>query len=106
MYHAYQTQNDLMWPLRTLAKASVPMLTDTTLGLSGTTTQRRLAAACEVLSLAEVTHKRPPWGIPSVKVHGTEIPVVEEAAHVTPFACCAFARTCRPCPKRSPNRAC
>ncbi len=86
MYHAYQTQNDLMWPLRTLAKASVPLLMDTTLGLSGTPTRRQLAAACEVLTLAEVTHKRPPWGIPSVMVHGTEIPVVEEAAHVTPFA--------------------
>ncbi len=86
MYHAYQTQNDLMWPLRTLAKASVPMLTDLTLGLSGSTTQRQLAAACEVLTLAEVTHKRPPWGIPSVTVHGEEVPVIEEAAHVTPFA--------------------
>ena len=28
MYQAYQAQSDLMWPLRTLAKLSVPMLQD------------------------------------------------------------------------------
>ncbi len=86
MYQAYQTQTDLMWPVRTLARAAVPMLNDATLGLSGHAAQRRLAAACEVLNLAEVTHKRPPWGIDSVLVNGELVPVVEEAAQVTPFA--------------------
>ena len=86
MYHAYQTQNDLMWPLRTLAKTAVPMLTDPTLGLSGHATQRQLAAACEVLTLSEVTHQRPPWGMHSVVVHGEHVPVVEEVVHATPFA--------------------
>ena len=86
MYQAYQAQNDLMWPLRTLAKASVPMLTDATLGLSGHASQRKLAAACEVLALSEVTHKRPAWGIASVMVHGEGVPIVEEVAHTTPFA--------------------
>jgi polyhydroxyalkanoate depolymerase len=86
MYHAYQTQNDLMWPLRTLARNAVPMLTDSTLGLSGNAAQRKLAAACEVLTLSEVTHKRPPWGIPSVTVHGEEFSITEEVVHVTPFA--------------------
>ena len=86
MYQAYQAQNDLMWPLRTLAKASVPMLTDATLGLSGHASQRKLAAACEVLALSEVTHKRPAWGIASVTAHGESVPIVEEVAHTTPFA--------------------
>ena len=85
MYHAYQTQTDLMWPLRALTKAAVPMLTDSTLGLSGHASQRQLAAACEVLNLSEVTHRRPAWGIASVTVLGESVPVVEEKVRVTPF---------------------
>lgn len=99
MYHAYQTQNDLMWPLRMVANASVQMLMDPTLGLSRHDSQRRLAAACEVLALSEVTHKRPPWGIPSVTVHGESVPVVEEVVHVTPFATLLRFRKDLPAPQ-------
>lgn len=86
MYPAYQAQSDLMWPLRTLAKLSVPMLQDPTFGLAAQPSTRQLAAACRVLELAEVTHKRPPWRIDSVLVEGEAVPVVEEAALTTPFA--------------------
>jgi poly(3-hydroxybutyrate) depolymerase len=86
MYQAYQAHADLMWPLRTLAKTALPMLQDNTLGWAHLNPTRKLAAAFEVLKLGEVTHKRPPFGIESVSVKGEEIPVTEEAAHVTPFA--------------------
>jgi len=86
MYHAYQTHHDLMWPVRTFARSAVPMLNDSTLGLAGHPPHRRLAAACEVMNLAEVTHKRPPWGITSVLVNGDAVRVDEEVAHATPFA--------------------
>ena len=86
LYHAYQAQADLMWPLRMLMRAAVPMLTDSTFGLSGHPPQRQVAAACEVLRLAEVTHRRPDWGIASVSVHGADLPVVEEVVQRTPFA--------------------
>ncbi|CAN5795924.1 polyhydroxyalkanoate depolymerase [soil metagenome] len=86
MYQAYQAQADLMWPLRTMANLAMPMFQDPMFGLSSLPASRQAAAACQVLKLAEVTHKRPPWNILSVKVGDTELPVTEEAVHVTPFA--------------------
>ncbi len=86
MYQAYQAQADLMWPLRTMANLAMPMFQDPMFGLSSFPASRQAAAACQVLKLAEVTHKRPPWNILSVKVGDTEVPITEEAVHVTPFA--------------------
>jgi len=86
MYQAYQAQSDLMWPLRTLAKLSVPMLQDPGFGLPGQSSTRQMAAACKLLELAEVTHKRPPWRIDSVVDKGQAVPVTEEAVFSTPFA--------------------
>jgi len=86
MYQAYQAQADLLWPLRTLARASLPYLTDATFGFNALDVNRKLAAAYEVFGLAEVTHKRRPFSIDSVVVEGQAVPVVEQAIHVTPFA--------------------
>ena len=86
MYQAYQAQSDLMWPLRTMAKLSVPMLQDSTFGFSTQSSSRQMAAACKVLELAEVTHKRPAWRIDSVMTKGEAVPVVEEIVLATPFA--------------------
>jgi len=86
MYQAYQAHSDLMWPLRTLAKMSLPMLQDPAFGLAGQPALRQAAAACRVLELAEVTHKRPPWQINQVIVKGEAVPVVEEIVLTTPFA--------------------
>jgi poly(3-hydroxybutyrate) depolymerase len=63
---------------------SAPMLLDP--NLHGGPPLRRLAAACKVLELAEVTHRRPAWNIASVTIGDQEVAVVEEAVHVTPFA--------------------
>jgi poly(3-hydroxybutyrate) depolymerase len=86
MYPAYQAHSDLMWPMRTLAKWSVPMLQDTTFGLAAPPPSRQFAAACKVLELAEVTHRRPPWRIDSVVEKGETVPVTEEVVLTTPFA--------------------
>ena len=86
MYQAYQAQSDLMWPLRTMAKMSVPMLLDSTFGLASQPTMRQAAAACRVLELAEVTHRRPPWRLDQVMVKGEPEPVTEEVVMTTPFA--------------------
>ena len=86
IYQAYQTQADLMWPLRTLAKLSAPALQDPSFGLASHSPSRQMAAACKVLELAEVTHTRPAWKIASVSVGGKSTPVVEEVVHATPFA--------------------
>jgi poly(3-hydroxybutyrate) depolymerase len=87
MYQAYQAQSDLMWPLRTLAKMSAPLLQDSAFGPSAQApTTRQMAAACKVLELAEVTHQRPPWRIDSVVDKGQTVPITEEAVFTTPFA--------------------
>jgi len=85
MYEAYLAQGDALWPWRTLARASVPSLLDSTFGAPGRTA-RRLAASCRTLVLAEITHARPDWAIESVVVDGIEHPVVEEVTAQTPFA--------------------
>jgi len=84
MYHAYQTHSDLMWPVRTLNRLSLPFLEAR--GAEAPAVHRQAVAACKVLELAEVTHRRPAWQIESVVVGGEPVPVVEEAVLVTPFA--------------------
>ena len=77
------------------------MLKDSTFGLHELDLNRKLAAACEVFGLAEVTHKRRPFAIDSTAVEGTEVPVTEQAVHSTPFATLLrfFKPTDKPHPK-------
>jgi len=46
---------------------------------------RRVAAACELLSRAALSHERPAYGIETVMVENREVAVVETVAHATPF---------------------
>jgi poly(3-hydroxybutyrate) depolymerase len=86
MYQAYQAGTDFMWPLRTLARLSVPMLQDPSFAVASQPAGKQLAAACKLLQLAEVTHKRPPWNIANVTAGDRAVPIVEESVLVTPFA--------------------
>lgn len=87
MYHAYQTHSDLMWPLRTAARFAAPMLLDSSFAaFGGVGSPRQIAAACKLLELTEVTHRRPAWAIDSIVVDGETLAVDEEAVHSTPFA--------------------
>ena len=47
---------------------------------------RQASAMLEVFAGADLSYKRPPFGIPSVRVGNRDAEVTEEAAHVTPFA--------------------
>ena len=84
IYFAYQTQSDVMAPLRAaagLAAASfgqLPFVQDNLY-------TRSLRAACEMVSRAGLSHERPPFRIASVKVGERELAVTEEPALVTPF---------------------
>jgi poly(3-hydroxybutyrate) depolymerase len=84
LYDAYQTHADLLWPVRALARAATPALTDAR--LRATPAQRHLAASCALIRLAEVTHVRPAWGITQVEVGGRPVEVVEDELARTPFA--------------------
>jgi polyhydroxyalkanoate depolymerase len=86
IYHAYQTQADLMEPIRALARLTADALRPAGNGFAGNRLTTQWAAACELLSRATLTHRRPDFAIGSVQCGGREIEVTEEAALVTPFA--------------------
>ena len=86
IYQAYQAHVDLAAPSRALVKAVLPLLGDLRSEVRGWLPLRPAAAACEVLSLAEVTHRRPAFGIAAVTAAGGEVAVHERIAHRTPFA--------------------
>ncbi len=94
MYQAYQAHADLMWPLRSAVQAATPFLEHPMaagsgwagLDLSRLMPTRRLAAACKTFMLAEVTHRRRPFDIPTVRVGNDTVDVTEVVAHATPFA--------------------
>ena len=87
LYHSYQAHADFAWPLRQWSRTMAPLLDSPWLAaVPGQASRRRLSAACQVLNLAEVTHRRPDWGIDQVVVRGQGVAVLEEEAARTPFA--------------------
>jgi polyhydroxyalkanoate depolymerase len=83
LYAAYQTQSDMMAPIR--AWASMALAAGGPPLLGENSTLRNLTAAYELISRAGLTHTRPPFGITSVNVGNREVKVREEAAARTPF---------------------
>ncbi|MGE0559631.1 MAG: hypothetical protein AB7E73_13815, partial [Burkholderiales bacterium] len=81
IYSAYQTQELVLNPLRQAALLAAPRFH--TLGAWGLQPLRRFAAACEVFSLARMTHRRPEFGIESVISGKRELGVSEEVVHTT-----------------------
>ncbi len=84
IYQAYQSQVDMMSPLRTVAKVVSPFVSGARRGAT-TWAARKLAAACEVMKLTELTHARRDFGIKTVKIRAQDVMVREIADHVTPF---------------------
>ncbi|OYV00296.1 MAG: poly(3-hydroxybutyrate) depolymerase [Burkholderiales bacterium PBB5] len=85
LYQTYQAHADLSWPLRTAAKWWAPLGDSTPLNAFTQGAVRKAAAACQVLTLSEVTHARPPWRIDSVDVAGEPVPVSEQVVLKAPF---------------------
>jgi polyhydroxyalkanoate depolymerase len=84
LYLAYQTQSDMMAPVRVWASLALA-----TGGgqqpLGDGNVMRNLTAAYELIARAGLTHTRPPFGISHVTVGNREVEVHEEAAARTPF---------------------
>jgi poly(3-hydroxybutyrate) depolymerase len=83
LYLAYQTQSDLMTPLKAwatmaLAAGNQPLVGDNSV-------IRNLTAAYALIARAGLTHTRPPFSIRSVRVGNRDVEVKEVAAHATPF---------------------
>jgi polyhydroxyalkanoate depolymerase len=83
-YPGYQAFADLMLPLRHGA-ALVNRSLDRWPEMNATPQGRSLRANCELITLAGLTHHRPPFDIDSVEVDGKTVKVIEEVAAGTPF---------------------
>jgi len=82
LYQAYQTQSDLLSPLRLLAQGGGAALW---LQQTEGTMVRKLSAAFEVFSRMRLTHSRPPYGITSITAGEETFAVTEEAVLTLPF---------------------
>ncbi|MDO9286192.1 MAG: polyhydroxyalkanoate depolymerase [Aquabacterium sp.] len=86
LYHAYQTQVDLLGPLQTAARTAAGWLTQALpAGSAWQPLLQPLGAAWDVFSRLRLTHQRPAWGITSVHVGDDVVPVEEQVVHRTPF---------------------
>ncbi|CAG2158722.1 polyhydroxyalkanoate depolymerase [Cupriavidus numazuensis] len=84
LYQAYQTYADMMHAGCTLADYTASVIA-TNPRAAECDSLRSLWAACEILSLARLTHHRPAFGIDSVVVNGLPVQVSEEVVARTPF---------------------
>lgn len=85
LYLAYQAQADFMQPFRALARTAATAFRQPFAGNSPGTAAKRMAAACELIARAGLTHRRPSFRIDHVNVGGRDLAVREEAIHTTPF---------------------
>ncbi|RFU48750.1 polyhydroxyalkanoate depolymerase [Paraburkholderia sp. DHOC27] len=83
-YPAYQAFADLMLPVRHGA-ALVNHALDAWPAISDTPHGRSLRASCDLITLAGLTHQRPPFALDSIEVDGKPVSLVEEMAAHTPF---------------------
>ena len=82
LYRAYQTQADMLSPLRLAAQFMGAALWSSG---SERSAVRRMAAQMEVFSRMRITHSRPAWDIKTALVEGQEVAVHEEPVLVAPF---------------------
>jgi poly(3-hydroxybutyrate) depolymerase len=85
LYFAYQAQNDLMDPLRTISRSMLATLDPWTSDGGGATPLKSMAAAYEMISRAGLSHTRPSYEIDEVMVGNEMVPVEEKARFVAPF---------------------
>ncbi len=100
-YPTYQAVSDVMRPVADVARIAGSLIDTWPPGLAALDHVRYCGAACDVLSLATLTHKRPPFGIASVEIDGRETAVTEEVVASTPF--CSLLRFRKETPAAHPR---
>jgi poly(3-hydroxybutyrate) depolymerase len=83
-YLGYELQSFLMGPVRLAASGTIDAL-DALPNIFGNSLMRPVGGACELLTRMTLSHRRPAFGIHSVKTPGGEVPIVEETVMATPF---------------------
>jgi poly(3-hydroxybutyrate) depolymerase len=85
LYQAYEAQTDAFAPFRLMAQAGQEFLNHPWLAFRDHPVLRHVAAACELVSRAGMSHQRPDFGIKETVVGGRAVAVSEEALARTPF---------------------
>jgi len=85
MYQLYQTQADLLWPLRQAARFGAGLAQQLEWGPPHPSPLRQLRAGWSLFAESGLSHTRPDFGIDSVDLGNRFAGVVEEAADDTPF---------------------
>jgi polyhydroxyalkanoate depolymerase len=84
LYLAYEGQNGLLDPIRTVALSMLRMVGPSG-SKPGAANLASLAAAYEMIARAGLTHTRPPYGIDEVMVGNEMVKVEEKPRFVAPF---------------------
>jgi polyhydroxyalkanoate depolymerase len=85
MYSFYQVQTDMIEPFRAMARFAADRLIDLKDEGHDDAITRRLSATLDLMSRTRLTHRRPSFGIDSVRIGNHDVAVSQEAAEVTPF---------------------
>ena len=83
MYQLYQTQADLLFPIRQLARVGASMARIADHG--GNVVLRHISAGLTLFAEAGLTHKRPEFALEPIMIGGRRVEIIEEAADDTPF---------------------
>jgi poly(3-hydroxybutyrate) depolymerase len=94
IYQAYQSFEDMMSPMRFFARVMHTAALNAWDGAPDNEMSRKVAAAFEIIAMTGLTHKRPDFGIDSIRVGGEDAKVVNQVAASTPF--CTLLRFTRP----------
>lgn len=85
LYAAYQAHVDAFAPLRLMAEAARGWFAHPWPVVGGHPMARSLAAACELISRAGISHRRPAFDLRETMVAGRSVAVREEAVRQHPF---------------------
>ncbi|HZS83022.1 MAG TPA: polyhydroxyalkanoate depolymerase [Stellaceae bacterium] len=101
LYQAYQAQNDVLMPIRLMAQAARGFLAQPWPLLGDHPLVRSVAAACEMVARAGISHSRPEFAIVETVVAGRTLPVLEEEVLAHPF--CTLRHFEKPGGERQPR---
>src|SRR5215468_5571970 len=85
LYDAYQAHSDALAPMRLMAEAARGWLAHPWPVVGGHPLVRSLAAGCELLSRAGMSHHPPAFGLRETVIAGRAVAVHEESARLHPF---------------------
>jgi hypothetical protein len=85
IYQNFQNYSDIVGPVRAIAEMTAAALAQPLPGISRNAFLRAVAAICELIARAGLSHHRPAYGIDKVSIGGRLVAVREAEVHRTPF---------------------